>query len=151
MVSRIYSTYRCIVNQYTEYSHRYIDAVDAPCLGHLLTVHKAVQTDTSCNPVLVGDDTDLMVLLYYHASLESHDHLVCPEPKKNTKQPRTWNIIKTAKLRLGPDICQHILTLLAVLRCDTTSRLHGIGKGASFKKYQTNNAFREQANVLHTH
>ena len=55
------------------------------------------------------------------------------------------------KLWLGPDIYQHILTLLAVLRCDTTSRLHGIGKGASLKKYQTNNTFREQAKVLHTH
>ena len=26
-----------------------------------------------------------------------------------------------------------------------------IGKGASLKKYHTNNAFREQAKVLHTH
>ena len=54
------------------------------------------------------------------------------------------------KQRLGPDTCQHILFLYAVLGCDTTSRLHGIGKGASLKKYQTNNSFREQATVLHS-
>ena len=116
----------------------------------LLIVQKAVQSATSCNTVLVGDDTDLLVLLCHHASLESHDLFFCPEPKKNTKQPRIWNI-KAVKQRLGPDVCQHILFLHAVLGCDTTSRLHGIGKGAALKKYQTNNAFREQAKVLHTH
>ena len=61
----------------------------------------------------VGDDTGLLVLLCYHASLESHDFLFCPEPKKNTKQPGIWNI-KTVKQRLGPDICQHILFMHAV-------------------------------------
>ena len=108
--------------------------------ANLLIVQKAV---------LVGDDTDLLVLLCYHASLESHDLFFCPEPKKNTKQPCTWNI-KAVKQRLGPDMCQHILFLHAFLGCDTTSRLHGIGKGASLKKYQTNNSFREQAMVLHS-
>ena len=90
-----------------------------------------------------------MVLRCYHASLESHDLFCCPEPKKNTKQPCTCNI-KAVKQRLGPDMCQHILFLHAVLGCDTTSRLHGIGKGASLKNYQTNNSFREQAIVLHS-
>ena len=50
----------------------------------LLIAQKAVQSATSCNTVLVGDDTDLLVLLCYHASLESHDLFFCPEPKKNT-------------------------------------------------------------------
>ena len=35
----------------------------------LLIVQKAVQSATSCNTVLVGDDTHLLVLLCYHASL----------------------------------------------------------------------------------
>ena len=139
------STYGCIVNQYTEYvKHKH-----ASGYADLLIVQKAVQSATSCNTVLVGGDTDLLVLLCYHASLESHDHLFYPEPKKNTKQPRIWNI-KAVKQRLGPDMCQHILFLHAVVGCDTTSRLHGIGKGASLKKYQTNNSFREQAMVLHS-
>ena len=55
------------------------------------------------------------------------------------------------KQRIWPDICQHILFLHAVLGCDTTSRLHGIGKGASLKKFQASNSFRQQAKVLHTH
>ena len=111
---------------------------------------KAVQSANSSNTVLVGDDTDLHILLCYYACIESHDLFFCLEPKKNTKQPRIWNI-KVTKQRLGPDICQHILFLHAGIGCDTTSRLHGIGNGASFKKFQASNSVRQQAKVLHTH
>ena len=107
-----------------------------------------MQFATSCNTVLVGDETYLLVLLCYHASLESHDLFFCPEPKKNTKQPRVWNI-RAVKQRLGPDICQHILILHAVLGCEYHIRLYGIGKVISLEKYQTINAFHAQ--VLHTH
>ena len=34
--------------------------------------------------VLVGNDTDLIVLLFHHASFDSHD-IFCPEPRKNKK------------------------------------------------------------------
>ena len=115
--------------------------------AELLIVMKAVQSANSSNTVLVGDDTELIVLLCYHASLEAHDLFFCPEPKKNTKQPRIWNI-KVTKQRLWPDICQHILFLHAVLGYDTTSRLHGIGKEASLEKFQASNSFRQQAKVL---
>ena len=54
-------------------------------------------------------------------------------------------------LALNQRRTQNSLFLHAVVGCDTTSRLHGIRKGASLKKYQTNNAFREQAKVLHKH
>ena len=69
----------------------------------ILIVMKTIQTANSSNTVLVGDDIDLLVLLCYHASIESHDLLFCPGPKKNTKQPRIWNI-KVTKQRIGPDI-----------------------------------------------
>lgn len=109
-----------------------------------LIVQKAVQSADITNTVLVGDDADLLVLLCYHVSLESHDLFFCPEPKKNTMKHRVWNIKATKKM-LGTDICKHILFLQAVLGYDTTSRLHGIGKGASLKKFKASNSFREQA------
>ncbi len=59
-----------------------------------------VQSATTSNTVLVGDNTDLIVLLCYHAKLESHDLFICPEPKKNTKKLRIWNI-KATKEKLG--------------------------------------------------
>ena len=98
----------------------------------LLIVQKAVASAAMVNTVLVGDDTDLLILLCYHASLDSHSILFRPEPKKTTKNPRLWDI-KAVKKQLGPEVCSHILFLHAVLGCDTTSRLYGIGKGTSLK------------------
>ena len=113
----------------------------------LLIVQKAVQSAASTTTVLVGDDTDLIVLLCYHASLDSHDLFFRPEPKKTTRKPRTWNI-KGIKQRLGPEICNHILFMHAFLGCDTTSHLFGIGKGTSLKRFRANITFREHAAVF---
>ena len=89
--------------------------------------------------VLVGDDTDLLILLCYHACLDSHHIFFRPEPKKTIKHHRVWNI-KAIKEQLGTDVSNRILFLHAVLGCDTTSRLYGIGK--------TSNHFRRQAKVF---
>ena len=114
-----------------------------------LIVQKAVQSATTSNTVLVGDDTDLIVLLCYHAKLESHDLFFRPEPKKNTKKLRIWNI-KATKEKLGQDICSNILFIHAFLGCDTTSRLYGIGKGISLSKCKASSMFREQAKVFNS-
>ena len=58
----------------------------------LLIVQKAVQCATTNNTVLIGDDTDLLVLLCYHASLDSHDLFFCSETKKSIKKTCIWNI-----------------------------------------------------------
>ena len=39
----------------------------------ILIVQKAVQSATTSKTVLVGEGTDLIVLLCYHSSLDSHD------------------------------------------------------------------------------
>ena len=44
----------------------------APGDADLLIVQKAVELATRVNTVLVGDDTDLLILLCYHANLDSH-------------------------------------------------------------------------------
>ena len=56
----------------------------------LLIVQKAVESAAMVNTVLVGDDIDLLILLCYHASLDSHSILFRPEPKNTTKNPRLW-------------------------------------------------------------
>ena len=119
----------------------------APGDADLLIVQKAVELATRVNTVLVGDDTDLLILLCYHANLDSHSIFFRPEPKKGTKNPRVWDI-KAVKKQLGHEISTHILFLHAVLGCDTTSRLHGIGKGNSLKKFRSSEHFREQAKVF---
>ena len=52
---------------------------------------------------------------------------------------------------LGPDMYNNILFMHALLGCDTTSRLYGIGKGASLKKFKACSTFREQAKVFDNH
>lgn len=116
----------------------------------LLIVQKTVQCATSHNTVLIGDNTDLLVLLCYHASLDSHNLFFCSESRKSTKKPRIWNI-KAKKQLLGPDICKNILFLHAVQGCDTTSRLCGIGKGACLKKFKDSDMFEAQAEVFYAH
>ena len=49
----------------------------------LLIAQKAVQCATTKNTVLIGDDTDLLVLLCYHARLDSHGLFFCSESKKH--------------------------------------------------------------------
>ena len=109
----------------------------------LLIVQKAVQSATTSNTVLVGDDSDLIVLLCYHAKFESHDLFFRPEPKKNTKKLRIWNI-KATKEKLGQDICSNILFIHAFLGCDTTSRQYGIGKGTYLSKFKACSMFRDK-------
>ena len=46
----------------------------------------------------------------------------------------TGNEHKANKEQLGPNLCKHILSVHALLGCDTTSRVFGIGKGAALNK-----------------
>ena len=112
----------------------------------LLIVQKTVESAESVDTVLVGDDTDLLVLLIYHVNLDNHDIFFIPEPKKNSKC-RTWNI-KQVKADLGSFTCKHILFLHALLGCDTTSRLYGIGKGPVLKKFKGNSCLQQAANIF---
>ena len=75
----------------------------APGDADLLIVQKVVQSATTSKTVLVGEDTDLIVLLCYHASLDSHDLFFHPEPKKCTKsfafgtpEPQNKSLFKTS-------------------------------------------------------
>ena len=45
-------------------------------------------------------------------------------------------------------MCNHILFLHAIGGCDTTSRLHGLGKGNALKKFRESSRFRELAKVF---
>ena len=99
------------------------DTGDADCL----IVKKAMVSAAENKVVLVGDDTDLLVLLLHQQYEGKHDVFFAPEPKKNSKA-RIWDV-KDVKERLGSFICKHILFIHAMLGCDSTSRVFGLGKG----------------------
>lgn len=44
----------------------------APGDADVLKVQKTIESATMVDTVLVGDDTDLLVLLCYHTNLDSH-------------------------------------------------------------------------------
>ena len=60
---------------------------------------------------------------------------------------KVWNVKKT-KSALGLDVCSNILFVHALLGCDTTSRILGIGKPVVLRKLKTDAHFRVQAAVF---
>lgn len=110
-------------------------------------VQAAVESAARCDSILVGDDTDLLVLLCYHGKNTSNQLFFKPEPKSHAKKrPRTWNI-QTTRAALGNAVCENILFIHAILGCDTTSRLHGLGKSLSLTRIK-NDVFYKQAQVF---
>ena len=49
---------------------------------------------------------------------------------------------------LGTRVCENILFAHALLGCDTTSRVFGIGKGAALKQLRSSEDFSIQAEVF---
>ena len=111
----------------------------------VLTVQKAIDSADVKDTVLVGDDTDLLVLSL-HQELPSHKLYFAPQPKRNAKA-RIWDI-KQVKKDVGFFTCKHILFLHAFLGCDTTSRIFGIGKSTILKKFKLSTALQQAANVF---
>ena len=58
----------------------------------MLRVQKAVESANTTNTVLIGDDTDLLILLIYHTNLELHGLFFKTKPKKSTNRSHVWNI-----------------------------------------------------------
>ena len=91
-----------------------------PSDADFLIAKAAIDLAQSRSTILVGDDTDFLVLLLYHAEPQSFDLFFRPEVKAHSKKEhKVWNIRKTKQL-LGDVICQHILFIHAMLSCDTT-------------------------------
>ena len=74
----------------------------------LLIVTTAVETAKFEDTVLVGDDTDRLILLIFYADLNAKGVFFAPEPKANSKKNRTWNI-KQLKETLGSSVWRHSL------------------------------------------
>ena len=58
-----------------------------------------------------------------------------------TKKNRIWDI-KVTQSELGANICNNIH---AILGCDTTSRLYGLGKGLLLKRFTSSALFKDNA------
>ena len=79
---------------------------------------------------LIGEDTDLLVLLLYHVEVTNCTELYFRSDKAKSN---TYDI-KVLKQILGEAACRDLLFLHAFTGCDSTSRVFGIGKKAGFQR-----------------
>lgn len=116
---------------------------DADVLIAKTAVSSAIQRATT----VIGEDTDLLVLLCFHADLHSFPVLLQSDKKQTSKKVHIWDI-QWIQRSLGPEICSLLPFVHAVGGCDTTSRMFGIGKGVALRKVKSDPHFRKQAEVF---
>ena len=94
---------------------------------------------------IVGEDTDLLVILLHHASRQNipPGALFLKNNSKNAKH-KVWDIGHTCQV-LGGEKCHLLPFFHAITGCDTTSRLFKIGKGKPLEKLNSCLLFKEQA------
>jgi hypothetical protein len=95
--------------------------------------------------ILIGDDTDQLILLLDHATAVTFPIYMVSEPKKE-KNGKTWDILKILEM-LGCNICQLLLFAHAIVGCDTTNKPYGLGKGSALKLLKSNPGIQKLNNM----
>ena len=113
----------------------------------ILIVKTAVESAKVVSTVLIGDDTDLLILLCHYGHAIEKDLFLKPERKADTKKHKVWNMKATTRI-LGNELCSRLLFVHALLGCDTTSRIFGIGKPVALKQAQNNVRFQEISDLF---
>ena len=93
----------------------------------VVIVRKAIELGEHDDVVIIADDTDILVLLVYHAH-STHQFYM------ETKQH--FIDIHAAQQALGVDVCRSLLFVHAMTGYDTTSAMFGVGKMNAFKVLQ---------------
>ncbi|KAK7107019.1 hypothetical protein V1264_015007 [Littorina saxatilis] len=123
-----------------------IRTLHAKADADVLIATTAVKCAQETVTVVVGDDTDLLVLLIHHADSSAFDIFFQPEQRSTSKKARVWNILQ-AKHALG-NACERLLFVHAVTGCNTTSRPFGIGKSAVMKRVLKDAEFCQKGDVF---
>lgn len=96
-------------------------------------VKAAIAASETQTTTLIGEDTDLLILLLYHMDPDRKT-LYFRSDNKSRKQLRVYNINKL-KCLLGDKLCSELPFIHAFTGCDTTSRIFGVGKKSFFEKF----------------
>ena len=110
----------------------------------LLIVQIALKAAKDYPMVLTSEDTGLLVLALHHFTNRKALYFTY-EPKQSQQLAEVWNI-GHAKQILGK-ICHSILEFHAFSGCDTTSRIHSVGKPAVLKKYRKSSQFQKLTTI----
>ena len=107
-----------------------------------LIVKVALERARHCHTVVLGEDTDLLMLLLFHLTSQ-HWPVFFGSSRSGPNQARIWDIEKVQH-ELGSNICQQLLVLHAISGCDTTSALYGLGKAIFLRKAKKSASFSTQ-------
>ena len=118
-----------------------IETLHAPADADFLIVNTAVRMASEYNTIVIGEDTDLLVLLCYHADIVNNQLFLQGRNGKFVNIPAVQD-------SLGKEICSNLLFIHAVLGCDTVSKPSGLGKPSATKMFKQNELFRKCAIVF---
>ena len=79
--------------------------------------------------------------------MDAREVFLKSESNTSSQQKQIW-CIRQPKQLLGLDVCGHILFIHAILRCDVTSRLFGLGQGLAVKRIKSDFQLCQQAQVF---
>ena len=107
----------------------------------------------SAQTTIIGEDTDVLILLCYHANSTMHNIYYTYDVKSGTKRKKIWYINQTKEslgfaLLLTFRISKLRPVLHAFCRCYTTSHIYGVGKGVLLKRAISDERFREVVSLL---
>ena len=111
-----------------------------------LIVNTATEAAKLKSTIVVGKDTDLIMLLIHGVQLSDHSVFFTSDEKSKTAR-KLW-YVKYAKEVLGEEICNAIRPIHDLLGCDTTSRLFSIGKQGALQKFRKMERFRNTISIF---
>ena len=106
----------------------------------LLIAKEGIKYGTVKNTKVIGEDTDILILLLYHMSGDVKFDLKF----QSDKLEKCYDIQECQNI-LGDEVCKSLLFLHAITGCDTMSSLFNIGKLTAFKKMMNNKQLRDIA------
>jgi len=117
----------------TELTKRGCRDIQSPGDADVDIVKTTVERSGYCTTTLVGEDTDLLILLLHYSRTDNEIIYFRSDANKQSKEHRVYNIT-LLKETLGDDVCNELLFVHAFSRCDSTSRIFGIGKKSALQK-----------------
>ena len=108
--------------------------INAPGDTDVEIVKAAVSTSLLHTTTLIGEDTDLLILLLYYVQPACKSLYFRSDKCRGDGSVKVYSINRMREV-LGNELCSHLLFIHAVTGCDTTSRIFGIGKKTVFHKF----------------
>ena len=108
-----------------------------------MIVQTAIELAQHTNVAVIGEDTDLLILLCFYARSTPHEIFL----RSDRGMAGRGELLRIKGLchALGDQVCEGILFGHAILGCDTTSGLFGVGKGNAVDALKQQELFRDCA------